>query len=438
MKGNRVISLIRYSLKTLWRTLGSFIILFMIGTVGVYLLTTSVLLYKCSGDVIKASSLPYSGYYVIATESSKEDILTGKTVSYYGGYDIFKLLQAHECVEDIVYSADDTIMTDISAISLDESVNSVLPVIALFSSALESNFRSGKNILIDGRHIVRGDIDCVLVSDELAELNTLSVGDTIELGQRNQRDYRIVGIYKNVNSDASILTYEDIPSNMIYISHGDGYYSPYIHDVLVKFIDDMGSKTVDEFCNYINEFPWGIPERLYFISVDELNRTSEGGVNVIYDITLTLSIMISVTMIFIISLIIYYHILSRQKEIGMLRTIGEQRISAIFLTELGIITVLSSITGSILACITSKSIMSRVFGLINDFLNTSNAYNTNSIVVSGAIVKQQIIVEYMTAGTYVSCSTLSTGVMLISVIAVTLVMIHRAKQISPIEIMGRQ
>ena len=68
--GRGTIELFRYSLKTLRRTLGGFVILFVIGTVGAYLLTTSVLLYKCSGDVIKASSLPYSGYYIVAEFSA--------------------------------------------------------------------------------------------------------------------------------------------------------------------------------------------------------------------------------------------------------------------------------------------------------------------------------------------------------------------------------
>ena len=87
--GRGTTELFRYSLKTLRRTLGGFVILFVIGTVGAYLLTTSVLLYKCSGDVIKASSLPYSGYYIVADESSKKDILAGKTVSFFGGWEIY-------------------------------------------------------------------------------------------------------------------------------------------------------------------------------------------------------------------------------------------------------------------------------------------------------------------------------------------------------------
>ena len=436
--GRGTTELFRYSLKTLRRTLGGFVILFVIGTVGAYLLTTSVLLYKCSGDVIKASSLPYSGYYIVADESSKEDILAGKTVSFFGGWEIYKLLRAHECVEDVVYSADDTIKTNISAISLDGGVYDTFPVTALFSSALEADFRSGKNILTEGRHITRDDVDCVIVSDELAKLNGLSLGDRIELGQRNIKDYRIVGIYRHVSGGGSILTYQDILSNMLYISNEGNYFSQYTHDVLVKFTDNMDSGTVNDFSGYINDFPWGFPEKLYFISVNELNRTSEGGVSVIYDITLTLSILIGATMVFITAVLIYYHVLSRQKEIGMLRTIGERRIAGIFLIDLCFVTLLSSLIGTAAACVTSKGIMSRVFGLINNLLNTSNAYNTNSIKISGAIVKQITIMEYMTAGSYLLCSALSAGIMLLAVCIVTVVLIHRVKKVSPLEVMGRQ
>ena len=431
--------LFRYSLRTLGRTLGSFAILFIIGIVGAYLLTTSVLLYKCSGDVIKASSLPYSGYYMVADEPSKEEILSGKTVSFFGGWQIYDLLRAHECVEDVVYSADDTIRTNISAISLDDNEYDTFPVTALFSSALESDFRSGKNILTEGRHITRDDTDCVVISDELAKLNELSVGDKIELGQKNAKDYRIVGIYKNVSGGGSILTYQDIPSNMLYISNNNGeYFSQYTHDVFVKFTDGMDEKTVENFSGYMNDPQWGFPEKLHFISVNELNRTSEGGVSVIYDVTLTLSILIGATMVFITAVLIYYHVLSRQKEIGMLRTLGERRIAGIFLIGLCPVTLLSSVIGTAAACLTSKGIMSRIFGLINDLLNTTNAYNTNSIVISGAIVKQTTIMEYMTAGSYLSCSALSAGILLASVIVVTVVLIRRAKRISPLEVMGRQ
>lgn len=81
---------------------------------------------------------------------------------------------------------------------------------------------------------------------------------------------------------------------------------------------------------------------------------------------------------------------------------------------------------------------SRVFGLINNLLNTSNAYNTNSIKISGTIVKQITIMEYMTAGSYLLCSALSAGIMLLAVCIVTVVLIHRVKKVSPLEVMGRQ
>ena len=122
----------------------------------------------------------------------------------------------------------------------------------------------------------------------------------------------------------------------------------------------------------------------------------------------------------------------------MLRTLGERRIAGIFLIGLCPVTLLSSVIGTAAACLTSKGIMSRIFGLINDLLNTTNAYNTNSIVISGAIVKQTTIMEYMTAGSYLSCSALSAGILLASVIVVTVVLIRRAKRISPLEVMGRQ
>ena len=122
----------------------------------------------------------------------------------------------------------------------------------------------------------------------------------------------------------------------------------------------------------------------------------------------------------------------------MLRTIGERRIAGIFLIDLCFVTLLSSLIGTAAACVTSKGIMSRVFGLINNLLNTSNAYNTNSIKISGAIVKQITIMEYMTAGSYLLCSALSAGIMLLAVCIVTVVLIHRVKNVSPLEVMGRQ
>ncbi|MDD4774573.1 MAG: ABC transporter permease, partial [Eubacteriales bacterium] len=313
-----------------------------------------------------------------------------------------------------------------------------LPFIAVFSSSLEADFRSGKNILVSGRHLVREDRNCAIISKELAGLNGLFIGDTVEIGQSRIDEYRVVGIYKNVNSDTGILTHEDIPANLLYISHGDGYPSQYAHDILVKFADGMDSKTVEEFNEYLNEFPWYLQERLSLLPVDEINRTSEGGASVIYDIALTLSVIICITVIFVLGVLIYYHVLSRQKEIGILRTFGERRISAIFLIELCFVTLLSSVAGSVIASVTSKNIMNLTFGLVNEFLNTSNVHNTNSIVIEEALTKQQTMIEYMTAGSYLFCSFVSAAAALATVIVLTLTLIRKAKQISPIEVMGRQ
>lgn len=213
MKVSRTAALIKYSFRTLIRGFGSFAVLLVVGIAGAYLLTTSLLLYKCSGDVIEASSLPYSGYYITMTESTKSDILAGETVEIYSGYQIYELLRAHECVEDVVYSADDTITADISAISLDNSQQNTFPAIAVFSSELEADFRSSKNILIEGRHIARGDNDCVIISDELAELNQLSVNDKLVIGRKNTKEYKIIGIYKALKSDASVVTHLDMLSH---------------------------------------------------------------------------------------------------------------------------------------------------------------------------------------------------------------------------------
>ena len=44
----------------------------------------------------------------------------------------------------------------------------------------------------------------------------------------------------------------------------------------------------------------------------------------------------------------------------------------------------------------------------------------------------------MTAGSYLLCSALSAGIMLLAVCIVTVVLIHRVKKVSPLEVMGRQ
>lgn len=218
MKNDRILSLCRYSFKTLFRSFWSFAVLLIVEAVGLYLLTTSMLLYKCSGNVVSATALSYSGWYIASDEESEEAILNGEFAAT-NMKSMWELLYAHECVEDMVYSMQSSYSTDIKLIKLDDKERTEkAPVTITFSSELESDFRNGKSILIKGRHIVRGDEKCVIISDEVAELNGLSVGDKIKLGG-SESGYKIVGIYTSLKTDAAISTYEDIPSNFIYRSN---------------------------------------------------------------------------------------------------------------------------------------------------------------------------------------------------------------------------
>ncbi len=73
-------------------------------------------------------------------------------------------------------------------------------------TALYSEFRTGSFELAQGRHIVEGDRNKVLVSEQFAERNGLAVGDSITVTTRGLRDVReiwggplaleIVGIFR--------------------------------------------------------------------------------------------------------------------------------------------------------------------------------------------------------------------------------------------------
>ena len=83
------------------------------------------------------------------------------------------------------------------------------------NTALSEQFRTGMFTLTEGRHITKNDVHKTLISEEMAEMNDLGVGDTITISQR----LSMLGNF--INADE--LLGEPTEMEIVGIFHVNGY-----------------------------------------------------------------------------------------------------------------------------------------------------------------------------------------------------------------------
>lgn len=196
----------------------------------VALMTISLLglaLYVACGDAVKELRSSIGGYITIQTavdsgqntdEALLQQVRTLDNISKYNGVDPYYMYT--EGLELISGSYRGTGM-----------VGEFVPkLVACTDSSLHERFVGASFLLAEGRHITENDLHKAMVSRELAQMNGLSVGDTLhasvvegvagwQLEQYGTEvDFEIVGIYqiaRNEPSDPSTPESE-LQENMIF------------------------------------------------------------------------------------------------------------------------------------------------------------------------------------------------------------------------------
>ena len=236
----------------------------------------------------------------------------------------------------------------------DKQYKNLFPVEAHKFTEYDTKFMSKSFRLVEGRHLVEGDKNKVLVHKALAEKNNLKVGDRI-VGTKDSLDYNaskdapseydleIVGIFESQNTDRMGSKLE-IPENLILsdmntlnalygYSKGNSQYTSAVFNT---------NKNVDDVISDINKIQenWS----LYNISKSDdtflaLSKSFDS-LEKIVNMLLIGSIIVG---IIVLSLVLAFWIQGRIHETGILLSIGVGKFKIIsqYIIELLLISVLA-------------------------------------------------------------------------------------------------
>ena len=236
----------------------------------------------------------------------------------------------------------------------DKQYKNLFPVEAHKFTEYDTKFMSKSFRLVEGRHLVEGDKNKVLVHKALAEKNNLKVGDRI-IGTKDSLDYNaskdapseydleIVGIFESQNTDRMGSKLE-IPENLILsdmntlnalygYSKGNSQYTSAVFNT---------NKNVDDVISDVNKIQenWS----LYNISKSDdtflaLSKSFDS-LEKIVNMLLIGSIIVG---IIVLSLVLAFWIQGRIHETGILLSIGVSKFNVIsqYIIELLLISVLA-------------------------------------------------------------------------------------------------
>ena len=236
----------------------------------------------------------------------------------------------------------------------DKQYKNLFPVEAHKFTEYDTKFMSKSFSLVEGRHLVEGDKNKVLVHKALAEKNNLKVGDRI-IGTKDSLDYNaskdapseydleIVGIFESQNTDRMGSKLE-IPENLILsdmntlnalygYSKGNSQYTSAVFNT---------NKNVDDVISDVNKIQenWS----LYNISKSDdtflaLSKSFDS-LEKIVNMLLIGSIIVG---IIVLSLVLAFWIQGRIHETGILLSIGVGKFKIIsqYIIELLLISVLA-------------------------------------------------------------------------------------------------
>ena len=248
------------------------------------------------------------------------------------------------------------------------------------NTELYSEFRSGSFELVEGRHITPDDTYKTLISDELAELNGLKVGDTITLSARagmsgnypdrfeiwgEPRTVEIVGIF-HVNgyqpagqwvaedemthnwliSDIETVKYMDSTFNNEWYN-GRAYELRYRN--ITFFVEDASQ--LDETIKAVQDLDL-IDTSYYEISADDtMYKATVDPLNSIRNMVVGIVVIIVLGCFVVLCIVFTMWVCSRRQEVAIYLSLGFSKFKIIgqFVLETGIIAVAAAII-SFAAC----------------------------------------------------------------------------------------
>ena len=260
-----------------------------------------------------------------------------------------------------------------------KAANGAFTLIGYNSYEDMKEFVSGDYTIVEGEVSSDFNSSNCIISQELATLNNLSVGDTITIVDPNNTkltyELTVTGIYKENTDDANdmssmfsrsankIITNTNFIKTMIAADEDlEATITPtYIlkdTDSVSKFTEEVSNKGLSEYYKITT-------------NVDELNEATQSVKNVKTFATtfLIITLIIGGVVLAVINMI---NIRERKYEIGVLRTVGmkKHKLSLQFMSELFIVAVVSLMIGASAGSFASVPISNKL--LSNEIASSTN------------------------------------------------------------------
>lgn len=330
--------------------LSCFSILYVTGEVAANMRTAvgAAFHIRSSGDVPAQGTSVATKKQADITEQAVQQIMKNGNLKYYNG-------------RNSGYAKGLTFMP--GAYHTDE--NNMGQISANNYSALHQHFQDKILELTEGRHITPSDKNAVLISETLAALNGLSVGDMVsflpaELAQEGndfidaQKDTEttvkaeIIGIFKELEpqADAAYQPTAGLRSNMMFSDHAflvdlgltnEGEYSG---GVSFYIGDPINLDAVVETVKQSDSIDWDS----YFIRKDDFNYEKiSAGLQTIQNLIKTLLVCVSVVSAAVLILILAMRMRGRIHEAGILMSVGipKKEVLGQFVVEVVIVAIIA-------------------------------------------------------------------------------------------------
>lgn len=256
---------------------------------------------------------------------------------------------------------------------ISEMYTKTAPIYGNTNTALHDKFRTGMFELVEGRHITPTDVKTALISDEVAKLNGLHIGDTIHLslraGQINDKDVfkiwgesqevEIVGIF-HVNGyqpTGKWVSEMDITYNWIFTDISVAFYFPSTFDKVFykNKISELRYRNVTFFVEDPDQLQSVIEQvrnlksmdmDYYTIRIDDtMYKSTVDPLNTIRNLIVGSVFVIIGGCIVILCIVFTMWVHSRRREIAIYLSMGVSKISIMgqFVLEASIIAILSGV-----------------------------------------------------------------------------------------------
>ena len=275
-----------------------------------------------------------------------------------------------------------TTTTKTEKIFNEKAQNGAFTLLGYKSYDTMAKFISGEYIITEGEVCCDFESDSVVISEELASLNELKVGDEITFVNPNDTNKTytatITGLYKETTDNSSDMSKmysnsaNQIITNINFIKKilaDDEELEATITPTFV--IKD--EESVDKFTEEVKEK--GLSEYYTVTSnIEEIKKATESvdNVKVFATTFLIITLAIGGVVLVVINMI---NIRERKYEIGVLRTVGMKKrlLSLQFISELLIVAIVSLIIGAGIGSICSVPVANNL--LANEISNSSSKYD---------------------------------------------------------------